>query len=130
LKGLRKTELPDVILVRKVYNKDRPPTGRIWKIKHLPKEVDMRTGDEDKATKDLMGFYDEIERDPETRTRINLYKVKDAESIALSKNNNMADVGDEVEDPDEVKLNELLEDLALDDEGPAFIDEDDVDIVG
>jgi nonsense-mediated mRNA decay protein 3 len=66
---------------------------------------------------DYEHFLQELEEDPEMRSQISLYKAPDAERIyRQSKEDRMVDDEDEEEEEvPEVKLEELLEDLTLED---------------
>lgn len=67
--------MPDVVLVRKVYPQSKKKkNNRVWRLKQLPKDEDMRAHEEDKAKRDYEEFLDDVERDPDTRAQMNLYK--------------------------------------------------------
>jgi nonsense-mediated mRNA decay protein 3 len=146
-----KNHMPDVILVRKVYPASKKKrSNRVWRVKHLRKDEDMRTHEADRARRDFDEFLDDVERDPETRAQINLYKGAAGVSLARSHDllstdrkahhriqqmidskNQMSDVGDapaegeeEEADPNDVRLEELLEDLSLADSQSVLGDED------
>lgn len=118
LESLRKSRrnLPDVILVKKIYENSRSRAAkRFWKLKELPKEeMDIVKKNEiEKRQDEYEQFLQEIEEDPELRTQINLYKKPNAEEIIKERANQMVDE----DDLPEVGLEELLEDLAIDDDG-------------
>ena len=100
--SIRQENMPDVILVRKHH-----PTKseRIWALKSLhvdeKQEADGRDGDlEDR---DYEEFLQELESDRELRAQINLYKTPKAKVLAAM----------EVEDEEEIRLEELLDDLMI-----------------
>lgn len=100
-----KTPLPDVILLRKLYGGSNDE--RLWKLKRLDNvqvqesnrkdDVDMEEDEED--------FMREIEADKEMRTLINVYQS----------GMNIKDVDEADEDDDQqIKMNELLDQLIID----------------
>jgi len=126
--ALKGRTLPDVFLVRK-YNPDkvRKNNNRHWKLRRLDKEGDdapVRRGDEEKEKKDYEAFLDDLVRDPDMRSRVNLYKEDNAEEIFRKnkEDQKMAAMGDEDEgmdegdedDEGEIGLEELLDDIDLD----------------
>eukprot|EP01085_Mycamoeba_gemmipara_P003521 Mycagemm_TRINITY_DN9978_c0_g1::TRINITY_DN9978_c0_g1_i1::g.3521::m.3521 type:complete len:187 gc:universal TRINITY_DN9978_c0_g1_i1:611-51(-) len=134
-----KNVMPDVVLVRKVYPQSKKKkNNRVWKLRQLPKDEDMRAHEEDKAKRDYEEFLDDVERDPDTRAQMNLYKDRRAAQKIqqmMQSRNEMRDIGEapangeeeEEADPNDVKLEELLEDLSLADGASTAGDEDEDD---
>lgn len=88
-------DIPEIILFRKIYPHTRKTNKRrIWKLKRM--DVEDAKAEEHEA------FMDELEEDPEMRSRINLYRDPE---------------GAELEEADEtlpaVKLEELMDHLSL-----------------
>lgn len=118
-----KNAMPDVVLVRKVYPNKKKKGNRLWRLKQLRKDEDMRDHEEAKARRDYEEFLDDVARDPETRAQINLYKDRKAAQkiqAMMESRNQMTDVGDalpegdgEEADPNDVRLEELMEDLSI-----------------
>ncbi|ETO19521.1 hypothetical protein RFI_17710, partial [Reticulomyxa filosa] len=116
LRYTRKMKLPDVIIVKKNYNRSgRHARKRKWKLKTLPKEkayeVDKHT--QQKEEEDAEEFMRELEEDLEMRLKINIYKDRekleriarggdDVASIATSEGH---------EDVPKIPIDELLDDL-------------------
>ncbi|MEW5320368.1 MAG: hypothetical protein WDW38_011444 [Sanguina aurantia] len=122
--------LPEVILVRKSFDEKRKKNqakgrgGRTWKLKRL----DMDNIDETKQARnevneeaDRERFMQELEEDPDMRSRINMYKESEvtmtasaaaraANPLAAADADNESDDGED-EDLPEVPLDELLDDL-------------------
>jgi len=104
--------LPDVVLVRKVYNKKR-----LWELRQLeydraePVTARGNKRDAEAADRETEAFLQEIEGDKEMRKQINLYKKKDA-GDAMD-----ADTKDDDEDmdEDEIRVEDLLDEMALND---------------
>jgi nonsense-mediated mRNA decay protein 3 len=126
LKSMRNAYIPDVVLVRKVYPGENKKKGqRQWRLKALPKEEEMmKPAEEERARQDYEEFLEELENDPEARAKINMYRDRKAarqgQQQAMEIDTEvMKDAGEEEdeENPDAVKLEELLEDLSLNDEG-------------
>lgn len=135
--------LPDVVLVRKVYprNDDREGGGggkrdRHWKLGELEKDGGGDGGggisekrDEAAAEKDYERFLQQLESDKDMRRQVNLYKSGPAAAAAAAKPSQaqaQAGGGDaamedvEEMDEEEVRLEELLDGMTLDnaDAGP------------
>ncbi|CAM9698813.1 unnamed protein product, partial [Hapterophycus canaliculatus] len=126
--------LPDVVLVRKVYprNEDRESGGggskgdRHWKLGELEKDGGDGGGgisekrDEAAAEKDYERFLQQLESDKDMRRQVNLYKTGPAAAKAGGgdADEKMEDV--EEMDEEEVRLEELLDGMTLDnpDAGP------------
>lgn len=125
--------LPDVVLVRKVYprNEDRDGGGsgkgdRHWKLGELEKDGGDGGGgisekrDEAAAEKDYERFLQQLESDKDMRRQVNLYKSGSGAKPAAEAGGDtrMEDV--EEMDEEEVRLEELLDGMTLDnpDAGP------------
>ena len=65
---------PDYILVKKKFIKSNN-RKRIWKLKHLEKEVEVGKNKDDDKDKQYEEFLRDIEEDKEMRKQINIYKV-------------------------------------------------------
>jgi len=133
-------KLPDVIVVRKLYggvaaNEGDASKKRIWQLQRLDVEVadDLKSaravkmkGEADDM--DEEDFMREVEADKEMRSQMNLYKSDLLKKkIQEGSNETMQEDGaddddDDEEDDQEIKLEELLDGLAMDG-GP---DEEDV----
>jgi nonsense-mediated mRNA decay protein 3 len=124
---------PDVIILRKLYggvatgasNADKM---RIWKLQRLDVEVAESTksaratkNDLEAAGMDEEDFMREVEADRDMRTQMNLYKsdrMKDKKDSAMDVQTEEDDADDDDDDDDQqIKLDELLDGLVLDD-GP------------
>ena len=131
-----KHKLPDVIVVRKLYGgvatQDvNAAKMRIWKLERLDMEVAesmrARTAKKDAEMDDMdeEDFMREVEADKEMRKNMNLYKSQVLKKKAQDENDaamkeaeaQQNNDDDEEEDDQEVKLDELLDGLVLD-EGP------------
>ncbi|KAF9981109.1 hypothetical protein BGZ75_007628 [Mortierella antarctica] len=120
--GLHRGSLPDVILIKKAYPSHRKRNkGRNWELRQLQKEEeDMapRKQDQERIEQDYEMFLRDLEEDPEFRSTVNLYK-----SDKVKKENDHAMVEETESDFEEdegfpeIKLDELLDNLKLDD-GP------------
>jgi len=83
LQGYGKIDIPDAVIVKKIYPKDTSPKKRDWKLKHLHKE-EPTTGKKpakrqiEKDEKDYEDFLVEIENDPELRSKVKLYKTQES----------------------------------------------------
>lgn len=135
--------LPDVVLVRKVYprNEDRDGSSggkgdRHWKLGELEKDGGDGGGgisekrDEAAAEKDYERFLQQLESDKDMRRQVNLYKAGPATAGAKSAAETGGDADEKMEDveemdEEEVRLEELLDGMTLDnpDAGPDGEDE-------
>ncbi|XP_030569309.1 60S ribosomal export protein NMD3 [Drosophila novamexicana] len=93
--------IPDVILVRKHYDRQTRLSQRLWKIKHL---ADEKTDERSKY--DYHEFLDDIEENPDIRGHINIYRD--------SKKPLPIEVQPSAGDVPQITLAEMLEDMTLD----------------
>eukprot|EP00897_Mesotaenium_endlicherianum_P005218 jgi/Mesen1/4724/ME000241S03763 len=124
--GGRHRELPDVVLVKKSYEeKRRARRGRPrpWKLKSLAMETDDSAAaptrvEEERSRADYERFLEEVEEDPELRSKIAVYRdptfVPRPTPAAAPGGGDEDDDGDE---PPEIPLEELLLDLQIGDNG-------------
>ena len=70
----RAENIPDVILVRKKYNRGKGKK-RIWKLDHMEKDTDMKVKTQNAYDKQYEEFLQDIEEDKDLRTKLNIYKV-------------------------------------------------------
>lgn len=121
--------LPDVVLVRKVYPRNRDDekesrsNDRHWKLRELETDGGGDGGagsnaarDEAAAEKDREHFLQQLESDRDMRRQVNLYKAGAAAPTAS---------GEEV-DEEEIGLDELLDGMNLDDPDAGPDEEEDV----
>lgn len=121
--GRRNVSLPDVVLVRKSYEeKRRRRRGRArpWKLRTLAMEAEAAPGkgEEEKDRSDFERFLEEVEEDPDLRSRIAVFK--DSTYVPSAPPGGAAGGGEEEgeeggEEPPEVPLEELLDGLQLED---------------
>ncbi|GIY67004.1 60S ribosomal export protein NMD3 [Caerostris darwini] len=76
---IKKENLPDVILIKKIYeDKMSRRRRRKWKLKHL--DIDAET-DTTSVIEDFDDFLEDLEEDVEYRQNVNIYKDKDKLAI-------------------------------------------------
>ena len=119
--------LPDVIVVRKLYGgaatgEENAAKHRMWKLQRLQVEQadegNKRRGKGPTEDMDEEDFMQEIEADKEMRMNMNLYKTeKNLSTTPVDEEGGDDDDDDDDEDDQQIKLDELLDALALD-EGP------------
>lgn len=122
-KSQRKYSMPDILIVKKSYQNQRKRSrARRWKLRDLPKEKDdsapKRRNEEERDREEYESFLQDIEEDPEYRSQINLYKAEKEEDMndgEEQQEDSQDEDGEDGEFPD-VKLEELLEDMKLDDD--------------
>jgi nonsense-mediated mRNA decay protein 3 len=124
-------KLPDVIVLRKLYggvatNEADAAKKRIWRMQRLDVEVseDMKSAraakkDAEADDMDEEDFMREVEADKEMRSQMNLYKSEQAKKKVdpAEDDADMKNEDDDGEDDQEVKLEELLDGLVVE-EGP------------
>ena len=131
-------KVPDIVILRKLYggvasNDSNAAKMRMWRLKRL--DVDVADApqrgrgarkQEDDDDMDEEDFMQEVEADREMRQNMNLYKsdvaVKKIPDGSMDTDNNDNGDGEEDEDDQQVRLDELLDNLALD-AGPDGMDE-------
>ena len=80
LKGM---SIPDVVLVKKSFQKNNRHLKRKWALKSLDKErAEVKKRDENKEIRDFEEFAQELEEDPEMRINVNIYKQKDSDTYS------------------------------------------------
>lgn len=123
VQSIKKFNFPDVILVKKSYPKDGKKS-RYWKLKSLDKEQEnFKKSDVVKQEHEYEEFLQEVEVNPEMRSQMNIYKVPGAEDLVAQNQqqkkhaaSQMDDGEGEDDDGNEIKLDELLEEMTLSDE--------------
>ncbi len=126
--NLNTANLPDVVLVRKGYPARRKKTRqRNWKIQQLGKEVDEmlpRKQEQAKIENDMELFMRDIEEDPEFRSTINIFKQQNAPTTAPVDTEDMTDNDASEEEFPEISLEEMLDEMAINMDGPDHEQED------
>ncbi|CAH1239124.1 NMD3 [Branchiostoma lanceolatum] len=102
LNKMKPDRLPDVVLVKKVFDKSKRHRRRNWKLKRLAKELE--TMDTDSMERDYSEFLEDLEEDPLYRKDVNIYR--DAEKLAVESDT-------EDDDAPRISLQEMLEDLHI-----------------
>lgn len=123
-----KNALPDVVLVRKLYGSAGAEGGaqkkRAWQLAQLEKDAEAELTKREAATQeeDYERFMQQLEGDKEMRRGINLYKTSNTAGATSTSNaapgsgeNNTTQNEDNDVDEEEIRLEELLDDLRLDD---------------
>lgn len=101
---MKKDQLPDVILVKKIYE-DRASRHRRrkWKLKHLDIEAETDTSS---IQRDYDDFLEDLEEDDVIRQNINIYKDRDKLAVDSDEIN---------EEIPHITLQDMLDDLTLED---------------
>lgn len=138
MRGLKEANIPDAIIVRKVYRRD---TDRAWKLRTLNNVEKQETtsskksggGDKQKKEKDYERFLQELEEDPELRSRIDIIKnneivpKKKKQEVDSDSDSDDDDVVPQI-DESELKSEEELELLAKQQKQQDESDEEDEDV--
>ncbi|KAM6546776.1 hypothetical protein CsatB_027512 [Cannabis sativa] len=99
--------IPDVILVKKSYEEKRLRKcgkARLWKLKALNMEIENdKRGEEEKMKSEYEQFLDDLEENPDMRFNVSLYHN--------DKECQTTEVGDGLDLPPSIPLNELLAEL-------------------
>lgn len=123
-------QIPDVVLVKKVYPRHKKNKPRGWRLRRMAKEeadVLPRKQDANRDELEYEQFLRDVEEDPELRQTMNLYKAQQAEKRRKAREDAMEGVetmegveeeeeedGDEVESDDdglEVPLDQLIDEF-------------------
>ena len=117
--NIRDSQIPDIVLVKKKYNRSKGK--RIWKLKHINKDDDVEMkdskGKKDKANNKALDHemvMRDIEEDRSLRKQVNMIK-DDAAIKELLERMNTLNVDDKNDPEIDVEINELLDDLDLND---------------
>nr|XP_002735759.1 PREDICTED: 60S ribosomal export protein NMD3-like [Saccoglossus kowalevskii] len=94
--------LPDVILVKKSYDKQKRKLRRNWKLRQMSKHSDAL--DDDKMERDYSEFLEDLEDDPEYRQHVNIY---------MDRNKSIPVESSDDDDAPKISLQEMLEDLNI-----------------
>ncbi|XP_070208147.1 60S ribosomal export protein NMD3-like [Littorina saxatilis] len=97
---LKEDRIPDVMLVRKVFDRTRRSRRRKWKLQRMADGLDTES-----VEKDYTEFLEDLEEDPEMRQHVNIYK--DASKVSVE-----AEETDEEGAPT-ISLQEMLDDLHI-----------------
>lgn len=130
-------QFPPVVVVRKLYGGsggEALSQKRIWRLERLPVTVgadqakDKKKSDVEADFMDEEDFMQEVEADKDMRLKMNIYKSEALKKIKAKYEANKDNVcsDDEDEDDQQIKLDELIDDLALDvgpddDDSPSLI---------
>jgi len=117
-----KGELPEVILVKKSYQRKNRRSKRRFKVKKMAIEAPDKIQKKSEVAKtetDFQNFLEDLEEDPELRKHVNMYK-KDEQ-----KGKTMNDAEEEDEEDELPGLNNLLDNFSFNmKDGPDDEDED------
>lgn len=80
--SLKIKNMPEIILIKKIYPEKKKNKKRIWRVKKLDKEEmgeknfhKSNANNQKEREREFEEFLDDLEADPELRAQINLYKV-------------------------------------------------------
>ncbi|ANB15784.1 ribosome-binding protein NMD3 [Sugiyamaella lignohabitans] len=129
----RRSETPDVVLVKKFYPKRTKSSKRNWKLRRMAKEYNeqedgsrIAQAEFERVERDYEMFLQELEEDEELRSTVNLYKKPNSQQQAQTKvrdvNMGDADGTDRISNSDNsddegadegptINVDELLDDL-------------------
>lgn len=96
---MKEESIPDVVLIRKAYDRDARAKSRNWKLKRLIDQEDTAS-----VANAFMGFMEDIEEDPALREKINIYRDPTKPEPK------------DMEVPTAPTLSEMLEDLHIKDQ--------------
>ncbi|VDO81602.1 unnamed protein product [Heligmosomoides polygyrus] len=104
---MKPEDIPDVVIVKKVYDRARRVARRRWKLKRLVVDGNIVGNETESVADEFQRFMDDVEEDPLMREKINIYK--DEERI------NEAVDSDDEQIPDAPTLEEMMDDLNFED---------------
>jgi len=103
LEELKGDKIPDVVIVKKVYDRNRRIRKRKWMLERFTGAADLET---ESVTKDYNDFLEDLEEDQEVRQNINIFK--DHAKIAVETDGETDDEG-----APQVSLMEMLESMNI-----------------
>ncbi|XP_070533793.1 60S ribosomal export protein NMD3-like [Ptychodera flava] len=103
LDRMKADKIPDVVLVKKHYDRNTRKERRNWKLKKLRKNAENL--EDEKMERDYNEFLEDLEEDQEYRQNVNIY-------IDRNKNVPVEASSDDDEVP-RISLQEMLEDLSI-----------------
>ncbi|XGW19997.1 hypothetical protein V3C99_003652 [Haemonchus contortus] len=104
---MKPEDIPDVVIVKKVYDRARRVAHRKWKLKRLVVDGNIIGNETESVADEFQRFMEDVEEDPYLREKINIYK--DEERIK------QVDESDDEAIPDAPTLAEMLDDLNIED---------------
>ncbi|CDS10222.1 hypothetical protein LRAMOSA02898 [Lichtheimia ramosa] len=126
---LDRSTLPDVILVRKSYPQRRKKNKqRNWKLQQLGKEESEllpRKQDQARIEQDMEMFMRDIEEDPEFRSTINIFKNQQQNQQPADENAMVDSEEEDEQDFPEISLEEMLDEMKINQDGPDEAHNDD-----
>jgi nonsense-mediated mRNA decay protein 3 len=113
---LKSSQLPDIILVKKVYAHKYREDRRVFELKRLPIEnasdKPLKKSELARLAAQREAWLQDIEEDAELRSTINLYKRNKAGLKNANKQSTMEVDSDDGEYPDDVGMDELLDSMS------------------
>ncbi|PAV87908.1 hypothetical protein WR25_03686 [Diploscapter pachys] len=110
---MKADNIPDVVIVKKVYDRSRRAAKRQWKLKRLVVGGNIAGNETDSVADEFQRFIEDVEEDPVMREHINIYK--DSEKVVGDAKTEEQDMEDgEGEVPGAPTVEEMLDDLHFD----------------
>ncbi|XP_041360882.1 60S ribosomal export protein NMD3-like [Gigantopelta aegis] len=100
---IKSDKVPDVILVKKIFDRQNRIRKRKWRLRHLQDNAALET---ESDTRDYHDFLEDLEEDPAYRQNVNVYK--DHQKIQVE-----ADDTTDDESAPQISLQEMLDDLHI-----------------
>ncbi|KIH60299.1 NMD3 family protein [Ancylostoma duodenale] len=104
---MKPEDIPDVVIVKKVYDRARRVARRQWKLKRLVVDGNIVGNETESVADEFQRFMEDVEEDPYMREKINIYKDE-------QKLQQPVDDDDEAI-PDAPTLAEMLDELTFED---------------
>ncbi|VDN03510.1 unnamed protein product [Thelazia callipaeda] len=108
LDELKEERIPDVILVRKVYDRNLRRKRRNWKLKRLILN-NKNVYDAESIEREFEKFLEDLEEDDQMRQKVNIYRDYDKPLIVCSEE------GSQLDFPCGPSLQEMMDDLDIND---------------
>ncbi|KFH42214.1 60S ribosomal export protein-like protein [Hapsidospora chrysogenum ATCC 11550] len=102
--------IPDVVLVKKHFQRHRKNRRRNWRLKRMAKEEgDLlpKAADQERMDREYEQFLRDVEEDEELRATLELYKAQKRQQEEMS----VAETDEEEDDAPQVNMEELLDDF-------------------
>ncbi|ETN68841.1 NMD3 family protein [Necator americanus] len=73
---MKPEDIPDVVIVKKVYDRARRAARRQWKLKRLVVDGNIVGNETESVADEFQRFIEDVEEDPYMREKINIYKLQ------------------------------------------------------
>lgn len=106
LDAMRADAIPDVVIVKKVFDRTKRVRKRLWKLKRLVEDGNIIGHESASVENDFQEFMEDLEEDPVLREKVNIYRDPAKQPVP--------DSDDDDEIPEGPSITEMMEELHID----------------